>query len=139
MLAPLLREMGSGQEGAPGKESQLSAQTRYPNGFLSKIIILGQTSCARWAPGFQNLKSNLANAGLTALSAGGAEVGAGVGVLAAASHLLGFAFGASDKTLKGLSTLQLRVGGVLERAGLSVPQRGREGLRLEPGWPLQGG
>lgn len=64
-------------------------------------------------------------------------MGAGDGEVAEASHLLGFAFGASDKSLMGLSILQVRVGGVLERAGHSVPQA--EGLCLEPGCSLQGG
>ena len=49
-------------------------------------------------------------------------VGHGAGAIA--SCRLGFACGASDKDLVGLSILQWRAGGVLERSGHSVPQRG---------------
>ena len=141
------------REVVPGKESRLSAQTQFPTGFLSKIIILGQTSCAQWAPGSQSSKSNLANAGLRAFSAGGAPVWVGDRAVAAASLglPLRFAFG----WILHLALLIKTSGASASSSGeweelwreqvtqqvtrSSVPSRGREGLCLEPGCPLQGG
>ena len=123
---PLAQSSAKWTRGGPWKDKCCPLRLHTRTGLSVRNPHSGPGLPCEWAPGpgSQSSKNNCANAGLIALSAGGAGVWVGHGAGAIASCRLGFACGASDKDLVGLSILQWRAGGVLERSGHSVPQRG---------------